>query len=638
MSNNCPSCGKPFVPGAKFCRGCGNPLAHLSPGREAGQKCSSCGTANRVGAKFCKSCGHAFETQAATSPLPEKAPEAGDQVQTSASEKPVRDAVGVPAATPRPAEAIPKTKAEKVCSSCGAEQPISKAFCRQCGTRLEPTPGKSPEQAASPTTSATKVGSAAPVNGSEKAVTTHCSGCRAEVALGKKFCSVCGTPIRANEGSETTAPSAAPTSSEPLGTEPASSGTGANTPMMPTESVNDGNLEKGAVPGVEAAEPEPVRCANCGTELVAGKKFCRSCGTPVKELDSRATTPGMPANERGTGQTDVAAPGAEPVSPARSAVEPASGPAVPTLTRSAAEPLSSPAVAGRWGPARIAAAIAGCVILLGGGGYLAYRHFATGKASSPAPQVATNVPSSPAPASSAMQAPAPATAPQSNEPSQLNDESASNVVPAAALPRASTPLSTSRPPSPSAPANPPGTNGLGVGAAGVAGTAIPTPATRVASSASPAPAATSNASSGIAAPATTTPDESAGGVAGPAIVIPRPAPAPAPATNQPPTNAPPAAAPVQAPRPVQPAIPSSGTLIWSGRLEKNVVVTIRGDSASSGTLRGQLPGVPVIIQVYPNDIGVAEFPGPQNGWRKVVLRSTKNRNVVVRIHWTTLQQ
>lgn len=46
----------------------------------------------------------------------------------------------------------------------------------------------------------------------------------------------------------------------------------------------------------------------------------------------------------------------------------------------------------------------------------------------------------------------------------------------------------------------------------------------------------------------------------------------------------------------------------------------------------------MIIQVYPNDIGVAEFPGPQNGWRKVVLRSTKNRNVVVRIHWTTLQQ
>jgi hypothetical protein len=92
------------------------------------------------------------------------------------------------------------------------------------------------------------------------------------------------------------------------------------------------------------------------------------------------------------------------------------------------------------------------------------------------------------------------------------------------------------------------------------------------------------------------------------------------------------------PQPVQPAVPNSGTIVWSGHLDKNALIIIQGESASSGTLEGQLPGVPVMIRIYPNDIGVAEFPGPQNGWKKVVLRGNKSRDVVVRIQWQTLQQ
>lgn len=105
-----------------------------------------------------------------------------------------------------------------------------------------------------------------------------------------------------------------------------------------------------------------------------------------------------------------------------------------------------------------------------------------------------------------------------------------------------------------------------------------------------------------------------------------PTPNPAPPLPKP--------APPPAPKPVV----TSGTIVWSGHLDKNSTITIQGASASSGTLEGQLPGVPVMIQVSPSDVGVAEFPGPQNGWKEVVLRGSRSQDVVVRIQWKALQQ
>jgi hypothetical protein len=95
---------------------------------------------------------------------------------------------------------------------------------------------------------------------------------------------------------------------------------------------------------------------------------------------------------------------------------------------------------------------------------------------------------------------------------------------------------------------------------------------------------------------------------------------------------------VSPPPPPPTPIAKSGTVVWSGHLDKNATITIQGSSASSGTLEGELPGVPVMIQVYPANIAVAEFPGPQNGWKEVVLRGSKSQNIVVQIQWKTLQQ
>jgi hypothetical protein len=82
------------------------------------------------------------------------------------------------------------------------------------------------------------------------------------------------------------------------------------------------------------------------------------------------------------------------------------------------------------------------------------------------------------------------------------------------------------------------------------------------------------------------------------------------------------------------ATPTAGRLIWTGRLQKNGTVIFDGKTVSSGVLNGELPGRPVHVNVYPADLssdglvlysgdskyvkGVAESPGPQNGWNRTL--------------------
>ncbi len=83
--------------------------------------------------------------------------------------------------------------------------------------------------------------------------------------------------------------------------------------------------------------------------------------------------------------------------------------------------------------------------------------------------------------------------------------------------------------------------------------------------------------------------------------------------------------------------PSTGAITWSGQLEKNGSVTIDGHDASSGSLNGDLPGVPVMIDIDNKEIAVAEAPGPENGWKRLVLRSKKQKSLVVTIKWTVIR-
>jgi hypothetical protein len=106
---------------------------------------------------------------------------------------------------------------------------------------------------------------------------------------------------------------------------------------------------------------------------------------------------------------------------------------------------------------------------------------------------------------------------------------------------------------------------------------------------------------------------------------------PAPVTQTPPTPSAPSTPTVK-----RYTGPSSGMLMWLGKLDKNGVVTIDGSQASTGTLTGTLPGVPVTLETDLTNIGFAEMPSPSNGWKKVTLRSKKSQNIVISIRWKVL--
>jgi hypothetical protein len=79
--------------------------------------------------------------------------------------------------------------------------------------------------------------------------------------------------------------------------------------------------------------------------------------------------------------------------------------------------------------------------------------------------------------------------------------------------------------------------------------------------------------------------------------------------------------------------PSSGWLIWTGKLTKNQILTIDGSTTSTGSLEGELPGVPVNLIVDVTNIGLDEEPSSRNGWKRLALRSL-GKHFVIRIHWT----
>jgi membrane protease subunit (stomatin/prohibitin family) len=64
----CPNCGKPNVPGAKFCAECGGKM------EVAQVPCVKCGASLREGAKFCSECGASQEKQKCTNCQHELAP------------------------------------------------------------------------------------------------------------------------------------------------------------------------------------------------------------------------------------------------------------------------------------------------------------------------------------------------------------------------------------------------------------------------------------------------------------------------------------------------------------------------------------------------------------------------------------
>jgi proteasome lid subunit RPN8/RPN11 len=79
--------------------------------------------------------------------------------------------------------------------------------------------------------------------------------------------------------------------------------------------------------------------------------------------------------------------------------------------------------------------------------------------------------------------------------------------------------------------------------------------------------------------------------------------------------------------------PTSGKIIWTGKLGRSSTIQILGNHASQGHMIGALPGTPVRVQIFPSEltqegvrifaadpqsIGAPEAPGAQNGWNRTV--------------------
>jgi hypothetical protein len=135
------------------------------------------------------------------------------------------------------------------------------------------------------------------------------------------------------------------------------------------------------------------------------------------------------------------------------------------------------------------------------------------------------------------------------------------------------------------------------------------------------------------------------------------------------------ARPVSPTRSPDPPQLRAGRLIWTGSLHKNAVLSITPAGASSGVLNGRLPGVPVKISLEPaelvdvgiavytkdrqrlangepatawngwtvvfydwdpkriSEVNVVEAPGPDNAWKRVVLRNGNRSASVLVVDW-----
>lgn len=131
----------------------------------------------------------------------------------------------------------------------------------------------------------------------------------------------------------------------------------------------------------------------------------------------------------------------------------------------------------------------------------------------------------------------------------------------------------------------------------------------------------------------------------PVAVAPQPAAAPPPAPQLPqvPIEQPKAEKTASRPQKLEPAArtavrtaptATTGTLVWSGELAINDDVTITGNSASSGSVSGALPGVPIQLEVHPATVSVTVSPSAENGYRRMSLHNGGRKQSLVIIKWS----
>jgi hypothetical protein len=83
--------------------------------------------------------------------------------------------------------------------------------------------------------------------------------------------------------------------------------------------------------------------------------------------------------------------------------------------------------------------------------------------------------------------------------------------------------------------------------------------------------------------------------------------------------------------------PAPGEIIWRGQLAKDAILTVHdGRYASTGTITGALPGVPIRIDLEPREgLAVVTAPARANDWRLLVIYASQPQTEII-IRWTPL--
>jgi hypothetical protein len=83
--------------------------------------------------------------------------------------------------------------------------------------------------------------------------------------------------------------------------------------------------------------------------------------------------------------------------------------------------------------------------------------------------------------------------------------------------------------------------------------------------------------------------------------------------------------------------PAPGEMVWRGELPKDAVLIIQdGRYASTGTVTGALPGVPVKIDLEPKEgLTVVSAPARSNNWMVLVINASQPQTEIT-IRWTPL--
>ncbi len=154
VNTPCSTCGYKNAPGERFCQNCGADLAvpvppaapsppplpstpYRSAPVPAPSLCPTCGRAYSPGERFCQNCGADLAARpAALPPTPPARPASPRPEPVAGSPRPVPLDSSMPAAVPP----VSVPQARVTCRVCGHENRPSDQFCQQCGAQLLPPP------------------------------------------------------------------------------------------------------------------------------------------------------------------------------------------------------------------------------------------------------------------------------------------------------------------------------------------------------------------------------------------------------------------------------------------------------------------------------------------------------------------